>query len=52
MRTLIKALPLLAALSLSACIDPQPFDITFTNSGAVTTYLSAGEGSGVLFRGR
>ncbi len=48
MRNLALVLPLIAALSLSACIDPQPFDITLTNSGPTTTYLNAGEASGVL----
>ncbi len=46
MRTL--TLSLLACVGLSACVEPPPFDITITNGGAVTTYLNAGEGSGVL----
>ena len=48
MRTLALSLSLLASLTMTACVDPPPFDITIINSGAVTTYLNAGEGSGVL----
>ncbi len=48
MRTLASSLTLLAILCLTACADPQPFDVTITNTGATTTYLNAGEGSGVL----
>ncbi len=48
MRSLALSLSLLATVVLSACPEPAPFDITITNSGTVTTYLNAGEGSGVL----
>jgi hypothetical protein len=50
MRNLASTLLFFATLNLTACIDPQPFDVTITNSGAVTSYLEAGEGSGVLVR--
>ncbi len=50
MRILSLSLSLLATLILTACPEPAPFDITITNSGTVTTYLNAGESTGVLVR--
>ncbi len=45
----MRLLTLLAALGLFAgCTPAQPFDLVITNGGDAPTFLSAGEGSGVL----
>lgn len=48
----MRTLACLAALALftTGCPNPPPFDVTITNTGAVTTYLNAGDSSGVLMR--
>lgn len=45
------ALPLaLVCLIVTGCPQPPPFDITITNAGTTTSYLNAGNSSGVLMR--
>jgi hypothetical protein len=43
-------LSLVATLALSGCVNPPDFGITIMNTGTVTTYLDAGDSSGVLMK--